>query len=762
MNQPNSFDRNHLSPFAQRVILGNLVLLFLLAAAISGVILYRQHLLEEQALHMDTSFRIGYRLSQLNQYHLNLHKWALLNHEQQTAGQPQGLPAYASLRVSIEEEASELQKEYQATHPADVGDVQMTNYMNTWHTLDELLTQTIQPPYNDAQLILLTGYLFEMEDTVAALIRTANVNIQEEHERWAQNTWLTGSSLVGMMVVFLLLLAWTLYSLRQFTDRYQTTAAALQSSEKRHRALLETIPDIVLRRNRDGIYTDFKPAASFGQFMPSSDFIGKHVHDILPLEIAQKSMAVAEHALATGTVQSYEYRMPNRLTGVMTDYEARVVPSGGDEVQVIVRDITEEKLQNERQQQAQKLESLGILAGGIAHDFNNLLTSMMAQISLAKAKLQRNQVPHEQLDKALTATERAADLTRQLLAYAGKSKFQVIALNLNQIIHDNIGLLETALPNRAELQLALATELPLIEADRGHIQQIVMNIAINAAEALRQEVNGLLEPASDRVLPSTIAESTIANGQSPIPTYHFVRIRTGVERLTQQQAEQPALGGELKPGEYVVLSIEDNGIGMDAATVQRIFDPFFSTKHKGHGLGLAATLGIMRSYGGAILVESESGVGTTFRLLFPALEKPHADNDNPPQMLLPHQTLPQRTILVIDDEAPVREVMSDILQADGYAVLQAANGQDGITAFRAHTDQINLVLLDMKMPGISGDETLQILHEIDPSLKVILSSGYTESEVDKHLRSAEIIAFLPKPFAMEQLREIVSQALTTP
>ncbi|MCB0214260.1 MAG: response regulator, partial [Anaerolineae bacterium] len=490
------------------------------------------------------------------------------------------------------------------------------------------------------------------------------------------------------------------------------------------------------------------------------DFIGKHVDEILTPDIAQLSTDAAIAALDSGNEQIYQYRMPNRLTGAPTDYEARVTPCGEDEVQVIIRDITEEKLRIERQQQAQRLESLGMLAGGIAHDFNNLLTSIMAQTSLANAKLMRNQQPFEQLERAQMATQRAADLTRQLLAYAGKTVVEVAAIDLNQLIRDNVALLETALPVSAELRLKLTDQAVIIQADRGHIQQVVMNITINAADALRHSLQK--EAQLSTALAASQNMQTFVLATQPNKA-RFIAIHTTITEIDSPQQHLNILGNELAPGHYVSLKVEDNGIGMDEATIKQVFDPFFSTKEQGHGLGLSATLGIMRSYGGAIYVESTLGSGTVFTLLFPTIQVVPREHKKGLEM---HKATKNEvifeihpTVLVIDDELSIREVVTDILQMKGFTIYQAANGEEGIKQLQKYQNTIDLVLLDMKMPGLSGDETLTYIRQLQPSLKVILSSGFTQTDVGSKLKNNTVSAFLPKPYSQEQLLHTIYQVL---
>lgn len=763
-------------PLAQRIILINLITIFLLATSIVTVSLYRQQTIERHVWLINQQFQISRGLSALYQHQIHLQRWIWAHHQESPEKQPPLFSAdsgfdYTVLRLHIEQEATTLQSQFDALASVSPSTQLMTQYLDTWHAFDSQFSTDMDLQTDEDIFHLLADHLLELDKIIGELLDIVRANTQEEYGLLSNHAPFMNVILATAMLFCLVLIASTAHRFWQFIRQHQITLTDLQISERRHRALLETIPDIVLRRTREGIYTDYKPAQLFGQFTPREEFIGKHIREILTPEVAQQSIDVAEIALSTGQEQVYEYTMPHRLTGIITDYEARVIPSGEDEVQVIVRDVTTEKLQQERQQQAQKLESLGMLAGGIAHDFNNLLTGMMAQISLAEAKLQQHKSPQEQLTKALASTERAADLTRQLLAYAGKTNFQIIALNLNDLIRDNIGLLETAMPNRAELRITLADQLPPFNAARGEIQQVVMNIAINAAEAVRQAmiqsgrrsspISSQTTNRADSPQSAHMQQQSVAPQTSSFET-KFVHITTTVEHINTQPVARHIWGDEPQPGDYVALQIQDNGIGMEETTLQDIFDPYFSTKEQGHGLGLAATLGIVYKYDGSIYVESKPGVGSTFRILFPVMDvvadvRPVAEEKE--KDIYYKET---STLLIIDDDAGVREVVVTILEADGFVVHQAENGEAGVEQFRQHKDAIDLVLLDMKMPGLSGDETLHLLREIQPTLKVIVSSGYTEREIDAYLQNAEVMAFLPKPFTLKQLVATVHSALIAP
>lgn len=712
-----------LLPRPQLLLVGSLVVI-LLSAMVGGAFIFNRQLTVQQQTHqMHAEYDALYEIALLQRTHLKLAE-AIRSQKPQVFREN-----YQQIRRQIDHHLQSIALIYNNAdfHPSIRQ--QLAIYQQEWIKVQSILNQVAKQPTNTAAQTALYSKLPLFEVALTNLLEESHFALDEHITTWLNSLQYVAELLSGANLIFGVIVFLTGYSFFQFIRERKRAEKVIEASERRHRALLETIPDIVLRRKRDGIYTDYKPAKNFGRFMPSSNFIGKHISQILPPDVVELSMAASEKALLTGQEQVYEYRMPNRLTGAIRDYEARVLPSNDEEVQVIVRDVTEDKRQEERLHQSQKLESLGVLAGGIAHDFNNLLTGMLGQTSLAKFKLARGLPATEHIDKAITSAERAAELTRQLLAYAGKGKFQIIALNLSELIRETTGLLETALPNRTELQLQLADSLPLIEADRGQIQQVVMNLVINATEALHEEGG-------------------------------YVRITTRQQTLSANDDTNSYMGDKLQPADYVALEIFDNGCGMDDKIISRIFDPFFSTKMHGHGLGLAATLGIMRTHHGGIQVQSQLGSGTTFTLLFPVLKAPIA-TPIPAEADIDLYPTTKPLVLLIDDEKAIRESVTDILTMDNIRVITAANGTEGIACFRQHQHQIGLVLLDLKMPGMSGEETLRALRQIDAQVRVILSSGYNETEVSHLFHEGEIMAFLQKPYNFALLTQRVRKALNS-
>lgn len=377
--------------------------------------------------------------------------------------------------------------------------------------------------------------------------------------------------------------------------------------------------------------------------------------------------------------------------------------------------------------QEQKLESIGLLVGGVAHDFNNLFTSILAQSALVRHNLTPDHKAYPHLEKSIKATERAAELTRQLLDYTGKRNVQSEPLDLNQLIKDNQELMDIALHRHSTLVLDLQHDLPVIEAARGQIQQVIMNLLINAAEAIQHESGQI-----------TVRTRTVTLAQAPDP-FDFV-------------------GQAPTPGLYVQLEIQDNGSGIPQAILDRIFDPYFTTKARGHGLGLSAVLGIVQAHQGSLRVTSSPGKGSCFQVYLPV--RSHEEFNVPSVNPTPPRSATNALILVIEDQDEVREGAVEILQSAGYHTLTAANGYEGVRVFQAHQATISLVLLDVLMPGLTGLETLEQLRAIDPAVKVILTSGYSEHSIFTEMQRQRPTDFLAKPYLAHVLLSQVATVLS--
>ena len=388
-------------------------------------------------------------------------------------------------------------------------------------------------------------------------------------------------------------------------------------------------------------------------------------------------------------------------------------------------DITERKQTEERLRHAQKLESLGLLAGGVAHDFNNLLVGVIGNASLAQEMLPPDHPATELMETVVKTGEQAAHLTRQMLAYSGKGKFLVEPLNISALARDIIELVRPSIPKKVALNLDLDEDLPSIEADRGQVQQILMNLAINAAEAIGSH-DGL------------------------------ITVRTGTQVVDDDYLRRHPEAADLQPGQYVVLEVRDTGCGMDGAVKAKIFDPFFSTKFTGRGLGLAAVAGIVRGHKGAIVVTSAPGKGSTFAVLFPPAAHPAERRPDVAPSAVPQGS---GVVLVIDDEQVVRDMAKKALERHGYTVLVADGGLAAIDILKRHPGNIDLAVLDLSMPGMSGEETLPELRKIRPEVKVFVSSGYSEAEAMTMFRGQRVSGFVQKPYTSAVLAEKVKRAL---
>jgi PAS domain S-box-containing protein len=379
-----------------------------------------------------------------------------------------------------------------------------------------------------------------------------------------------------------------------------------------------------------------------------------------------------------------------------------------------------------RLQQSQKMESIAVLAGGIAHDFNNLLVGIVGNASLAEEILPPGSPAAETIREVVKAGERAACLTREMLAYSGKGRFVVERVDLSELVRDVTTLLRSSVPNQIALRLDLQADMPAIEVDTAQAQQVVMNLVINAAQAIG-DARGLI---SVRTMPLDIDARAIA-------------------------AEWGNAG--LRPGAHICLEVRDTGCGMDQATKARIFDPFFTTKSSGRGLGLASVAGIVRAHNGALRVESEPGRGSVFTVVIPVAQAGAARVV--PNHAANVELAGHGRILVVDDEEIVRTMAGAALERLGYTVSSADSGPAALAAL-AVDPFLDLAILDFSMPGMSGQETLARLRAARPELRIIVSSGYCEAECRARFREASISGFLQKPYTATALGQSVKAALT--
>lgn len=392
----------------------------------------------------------------------------------------------------------------------------------------------------------------------------------------------------------------------------------------------------------------------------------------------------------------------------------------------VARDVTDQVRAEAALLQAQKLESLGLLAGGVAHDFNNLLTAILGNLNLAQMNLPKDSPIQPYLGNIQSTVLHAADLTRQMLTYSGKGRFLIQAVNLRQVVEEITQLLGASIPKKVALHSELPEDLPALEGDPTQIQQIVMNLVINASESIA-DVNGTISITARAV---TLDEFFIAT--------HLLR-----------QA--------VNPGPHVILEVSDTGCGMSPETMSRIFDPFFTTKTSGRGLGLSAMLGILRGHHAGINIYSEIGRGSTFRIYFPA-HKP-AEKPSEPLEQLAWARLPTGTVLIVDDENTIRATAGAMLESLGFQVLEAGDGVEAVELYKAHARDIILVLLDWTMPRMDGKAAFHALQELNPLAKVILSSGYNQQEAVEAFNGNGPAGFLKKPYQYKDLRTELEKIL---
>jgi PAS domain S-box-containing protein len=509
------------------------------------------------------------------------------------------------------------------------------------------------------------------------------------------------------------------------------STAVLRAERSTLRTIIDSLPDLIYIKDRDSRFeaTNQALAQLLGVPDPSA-LIGKTDFDFFPHDLATQYRADEQAVIQSGEPLLTKEEPVLDASGAERWYITTKVPVRDIEGQVIRlvghgQDVTERRRAEEERRalerkllEAQKLESLGVLAGGIAHDFNNLLVAILGNASLVLPDVAPGSPVREALEQIQIAAQRAADLTRQMLAYAGKGRFVIQHLDMNTIVEEMTQLLQASIPKTVALRYYLAPDLPAIEADATQIRQIAMNLVVNAAEAIGTKQG-------------------------------IISITTGAQWADREYLAEVYLAPELPEGRYVFVEVADTGHGMDAATRAKIFDPFFTTKFTGRGLGLAAVIGIVRGHKGALKVYSEPEKGTTFKILLPASAAATEAQVIPQQSAADWRG--SGTVLVIDDEPDIRKIATRMLQRFGFTVLTAEDGHAGIEILQTQANSIVCVLLDMTMPHLDGPETFRLIRQTMPTLPVMLMSGYNEQEAISRFAGKGIAAFLPKPFTTKDL-----------
>jgi two-component system cell cycle sensor histidine kinase/response regulator CckA len=527
----------------------------------------------------------------------------------------------------------------------------------------------------------------------------------------------------------------------EITER-KRAEEALRLSEAKYRRLHESMSDAFCRIDMSGRLVETNPAYRELLGYPQAELEGLSYQALTPEKWHElEAQIVQEQVMVLGCSQVYdkEYR---RKDGTLVPVELRTflmrddagIPVG---MWAIVRDISERiQAQEERRKleaqvlQAQKLESLGVLAGGIAHDFNNLLTAILGHADLALQDLPPVASARAPIEEVVTASVRAAELCRQMLTYSGQGCFVYSFLDLSEVVREMAQMLQVSVSKMALLRYELAHDLPAVRADATQIRQVIMNLILNASEAIGSETG-------------------------------LVTLRTGCLFCDANCLKSIWIDQDLPPGQYVYLEVSDTGCGMDASTLSKIFDPFFTTKFTGRGLGLAAVLGIVRGHQGALQVNSQPSCGTVFKVLLPVSERPVGVRvgSRTSQRARTGATDDQGCVLLVDDEPSIRHLGERMLKRLGYSVLLADNGQSALDVYRQRADEIRVVILDLTMPQMGGDDTFRALRALNPEVRVLLSSGYTREKVLSRFAGTEPQGFVQKPYQLSELARALEQAL---
>jgi len=519
----------------------------------------------------------------------------------------------------------------------------------------------------------------------------------------------------------------------------QDISEQYRAERRTHRlamALAETAESVVIT-NREGVIRYVNRAFEKMSGYDADEAIGKTPNLVKSGQHSEEYYQVMWEQVSSG--QSWFGTFTNKnKNGSLYEVEQTISPihdiHGNITGYVAVqRDVTGERERRTKMEHTQRLESLGILAGGIAHDFNNLLTAIMGNASLAKISDDTDEM-HSFLERIERASEHAAELCRQMLAYSGQGESVRERFNLNERIHDMTELLQVSLSKNASLSMELGGCECLIHGDKSQIQQVIMNLVINASEAIEETGRS--------------GEITLSIGLQELDEEDF-------DNCLYQEGKRPAAGS------YCCLMVSDNGCGMDNETRLKVFDPFFTTKFTGRGLGTSAMLGIVQAHGGALHLETAKGEGTTFKVYLPCEPAKEAAAAERPagEAGVERGEQTGKMVLLIDDEQYILDIMSRMLERRGFRTKQAANATRGIDLYSRHAGEISLVILDMTMPEIDGISCAKRLFAINPEACIVLSSGYSKEVLKDHIGDLEIAGFLQKPYSQKELTRIVEELL---
>jgi len=551
----------------------------------------------------------------------------------------------------------------------------------------------------------------------------------------------SGQEIVGRLTVSLVrapsgAIEFVVAMLEDITARHQAEHA-LQANQAFLQAVLEHVPSVVYAKDEAGRYILVNRQLERVLQRPRTEIQGKTDDELYPLGQARRYQAADQQVLNTGIVLEQEDQtyLPDRQLHTFVTVKFPLYDEAGSRYAVcgISTDVTArkraeaERLQIERKMlETQKLESLGVLAGGVAHDFNNLLMAVLGNAALALDDLPSTSAARTSIENIKLAARRASDLTRQMLAYAGKSRLVVHKVDLNNLVQEIIQLLQASIAKNVVLRYIPAPLLPSVQADATQLRQIIMNLVVNAAEAI--------------------------GTQSGVVT-----ITTGSASANDLYRPHPVIAPDVLNDQYIFLRVTDTGIGMDEATRTKIFDPFFTTKFTGRGLGLAAVLGIVRGHKGALSVQSIPHHGATFTVYLPSSTSSVAPSQE--MFTVRNSWTGSSSVLIIDDEPGVLNIAVRMLERLGLRVLSAPDGQAGVASFRAHASDIDCVLLDLMMPRLSGIDVFHLLRAIKPNVPVILMSGYNEHDTAEQIAGLDLAGYLSKPFTPHDLSNVLQTVL---
>ncbi len=526
---------------------------------------------------------------------------------------------------------------------------------------------------------------------------------------------------------------------------------AVQESEEKWHALVEHVPDVILRVDTDGVIR-FVNHSFTG--IPAEQLVGMSIFDLAEHKNRGRMREVVSRVINEAITDKFEWQYRTQdgadlwievhagpiisdnkvvaITLIATDItqrkktEQEIIALNENLEQLVDERTAELRESQEHLRRSEKMEAIGQLAGGIAHDFNNQLTGILTCAEMLKSSLSENKELQELAKTVVTAARRASHLTAQMLTFARKGKYQSIPVNIHTVIDDVISLLEHSIDKSIRIKKQFETHLPVVVGDPGQYQNALLNLAINARDAM--------------------------------PDGGVITFSTKVKALTEEICERESL--TIPPGQYVRIRVSDNGVGMDEETQKHIFEPFFTTKEpgKGTGMGLAAVYGAVETHKGAITVNSKRGNGSTFTLYFPLHDPTKHRIALKDTSVIP--IIGKARILIVDDEDIVRDTLKKVLKRLGYSVHACRNGREAVKFYKKSWQEVDLILLDMIMPRMGGKEAFLAMKKINPAIKAFLISGYSLSDETRHLLDKGVKGFIQKPYSVGEISQRIAEELS--